>query len=76
MGVDISDEIFEGGENDFYCKGKGLTDPSKIKFIGKEVFYHPVYLTNIKINFPNSGKVNQKLLDFFVDVYSGSLRNT
>ena len=36
---------------------------------------HPVYLTNIKIDFPNSGRVNQKLLDFYIDIHSGSLRN-
>jgi len=37
---------------------------------------HPIYLDNVKINFVNSGRVNQKLLDFYIDVYSGTVRNT
>ena len=46
------------------------------EFRGKSVMSHPVYISNVKVNFPNSGRVNQYLLDFYIDVYSGSLRNT
>ena len=40
----------------------------------KEVLTHPSYLTNMVIDFPSSGKITQKILDFYIEVYSGKMR--